>query len=58
MAPLNSVQGGVAVLGRVHRDVEKRSGIGWVRGHTDSVHDGVVYRGGYDAATLMEALAR
>ena len=48
---------GAAVLGRVRRDVESGMASGEVRGTPTLFIDGVVHRGGYDAATLMEALA-
>ena len=48
---------GAAVLGRVRRDVESGTASGEVRGTPTLFIDGVVHRGGYDAATLMEALA-
>ena len=44
--------------GRVRRDVESGIATGEVRGTPTLFIDGVVHRGGYDAATLMEALAR
>lgn len=49
---------GEAVLERVRRDV--RSGIASrdVRGTPTLFIDGVVHPGGYDAATLLAALAR
>jgi protein-disulfide isomerase len=49
---------GAAVLGRVRRDVESGMASGEVRGTPTLFIDGVVHRGGYDAATLMEALGR
>jgi protein-disulfide isomerase len=49
---------GAAVLGRVGRDVESGMASGEVRGTPTLFIDGVVYRGGYDEATLLEALAR
>ena len=36
----------------------ERTGVGEVRGTPTLFIDGVVHRGGYDAATLLEALAR
>ena len=51
-------QGSAAVRGRVRRDVESGMASGEVRGTPTLSIDGVVHRGGYDAATLMEALAR
>jgi predicted DsbA family dithiol-disulfide isomerase len=58
VALFNSDQDGAAVLGRVRRDVESGVASGEVRGTPSLFIDGVVHRGGYDAATLMEALAR
>jgi protein-disulfide isomerase len=49
---------GVAVLGRVWRDVESGMASGEVRGTPTLFINGVVYRGAYDAAALLEALAR
>jgi predicted DsbA family dithiol-disulfide isomerase len=49
---------GVAVLGRIRRDVESGLASDEVRGTPTLFIDGVVHRDGYDAATLMEALAR
>jgi protein-disulfide isomerase len=46
-----------AVLGRVRRDLESGMASGEVLGTPTLFIDGVVYRGGYDAATLLEALA-
>ncbi len=48
---------GAAVLERIRRDVESGMASGQVRGTPTLFIDGVVHRGGYDAATLMEALA-
>ncbi len=48
---------GAAVLGRVGRDVESGMASGQVRGTPTLFIDGVVHRGGYDAAALLEALA-
>ena len=47
-----------AVLSRVRRDIENGLASGQVRGTPTLFIDGVVHRGGYDAATLLEALAR
>ena len=49
---------GADVLARIRRDVESGMASGEVRGTPTLFIDGVVHRGGYDAATLMEALAR
>jgi predicted DsbA family dithiol-disulfide isomerase len=45
------------VLRRIRRDVESGLGSGEVRGTPTLFIDGVVHLGGYDAATLLEALA-
>ena len=49
---------GTAVLARVRRDVQSGMATGEVRGTPTLFIDGVVHRGGHDAATLLEALAR
>jgi protein-disulfide isomerase len=49
---------GAGVLGRVRRDVQSGIASGEVRGTPTLFIDGVVHRGGYDAATLLEAVAR
>ena len=46
------------VARRIRRDVESGLASGEVRGTPTLFIDGVVHRGGYDAATLLEALAR
>jgi protein-disulfide isomerase len=48
---------GAAVLERVRRDVQSGIASGEVRGTPTLFIDGVVHRGGYHAATLLEALA-
>jgi protein-disulfide isomerase len=48
---------GAAVRGRIRRDVESGMASGQVLGTPTLFVDGVVYRGGYDAATLLEELA-
>jgi protein-disulfide isomerase len=45
------------VLRRIRRDVESGLAAGEVRGTPTLFIDGVVHLGGYDEATLMEALA-
>lgn len=47
----------VDVLGRIRRDVESGMASGEVRGTPTLFIDGFVHLGGYDAATLIEALA-
>jgi protein-disulfide isomerase len=49
---------GAAVLERVRRDVRSGIASGEVRGTPTLFIAGVVHRGGYDAASLLEALAR
>jgi protein-disulfide isomerase len=49
---------GAAVLGRVRRDMESGMASGDVQGTPTLFIDGIVHRGGYDAATLSEALSR
>jgi protein-disulfide isomerase len=44
------------VLSRIRRDVESGLASGEVRGTPTLFIDGVVYRGGYDAPTLLELL--
>ena len=48
---------GAAVLERVRRDVQSGIASGQVLGTPTLFIDGVVHRGDYDAATLLEALA-
>jgi protein-disulfide isomerase len=45
------------VLGRIRRDVESGMASGEVQGTPTLFIDGVVHRGSYDAARLLEALA-
>jgi protein-disulfide isomerase len=49
---------GAAVLERVRRDVEGGLASGEVRGTPALFVDGIPHRGGYDAATLLEAMGR
>ena len=49
---------GTAVLERVRRDVQSGIASGEVLGTPTLSIDGVVHRGGYDTAVLLEALAR
>jgi protein-disulfide isomerase len=58
VARFDNERTGAAVLGRVGRDVESGMASGEVQGTPTLFIDGVVHRGGYDAATLLEALAR
>jgi protein-disulfide isomerase len=48
---------GAGVLRRVRRDVTSGLASGEVRGTPTLFIDGIVHRGGYDAAALLEALA-
>jgi protein-disulfide isomerase len=48
---------GAAVLARIRRDVESGTATGEVLGTPTLFIDGVVHRGGYDAAALLEAVA-
>ena len=50
-------RGGAAVLARVQRDVDSGEASGQVEGTPTLFIDGVVYRGSYDADSLLEALA-
>ena len=47
-----------AVLARIRRDVESGVNSGEVQGTPTLFVNGSVYRGPYDSATLVEALAR
>jgi len=58
VALFDSDRASVGVLGRVRRDVESGIASGEVRGTPTLFIDGVVHRGHYDAAALLEALAR
>jgi protein-disulfide isomerase len=57
VARFDSDRTGAAVLGRVRRDMQSGIASGEVRGTPTLFIDGVVHRGGYDAASLLEALA-
>jgi protein-disulfide isomerase len=57
VARFDSDRTGAAVLERVRRDVQSGVASGEVQGTPTLFIDGVVHRGGYDAATLLEALA-
>jgi protein-disulfide isomerase len=56
VARFDSDRVGSGVLGRVGRDVESGEQSGEVRGTPTLFIDGVVHRGSYDAAALLEAL--
>jgi protein-disulfide isomerase len=47
-----------AVIARISRDVESGEASGVVRGTPTLFVDGVLCEGGYEPATLLEALAR
>ena len=57
VALFDSDRTGAAVLERVRRDIKSGMASGEVLGTPTLFIDGVVHRGGYDAATLLEALA-
>jgi protein-disulfide isomerase len=48
---------GAEVMGRIRRDVESGTASGDVQGTPTLFIDGVLHLGGYEAATLIEALA-
>jgi protein-disulfide isomerase len=56
-ALFDSDRTGPAALARVRRDVESAMASGEVRGTPTLFIDGVVHRGGYDVAALLQALA-
>ena len=58
VARFDSDRAGEAALERVRRDVRSGIASGEVRGTPTLFIDGIVHRGGYDAATLLDALAR
>ncbi len=58
VARFDSDRIGAAVLGRVRRDMESGMASGEVLGTPTLFIDGVVYRGDYDTATLLDVLAR
>jgi protein-disulfide isomerase len=58
VARFDADRAGDAVLARVGRDVESGMASGEVRGTPTLFIDGVLHRGGYDPATLLQALAR
>jgi protein-disulfide isomerase len=55
-ARFDSDRAGDEVRARIRRDVESGEASGEVRGTPTLFIDGVVYEGGYDAATLIETL--
>jgi len=58
VARFDADRAGDPVLERVRRDVESGLATGQVQGTPTLFIDGVVHHGGYDAATLLEVLAR
>jgi protein-disulfide isomerase len=58
VAKFDSDRSGSAVLRRVARDVESGLASGEIQGTPTLFIDGVVHRGSYDAASLLQALAR
>ena len=58
LAQFEQDQAGAGVLERIRRDLASGLASGEVRGTPTLFIDGVVHLGGYEAATLMEALAR
>lgn len=56
LALFDKDRAGTAVLERIRRDVASGDASGLVLGTPTLFIDGVVHRGGYDAATLMEVL--
>jgi hypothetical protein len=57
LARFERYRAGADVLGRIRRDVESGIASGEVRGTPTLFIEGVVHLGGYDATTLMKALA-
>jgi protein-disulfide isomerase len=57
LARFDEDRAGAAVLARVRRDVESGTATGEVLGTPTLFIDGVVHRGSYQAAALLEALA-
>jgi protein-disulfide isomerase len=55
VARFESDRAGAAALARIRRDVESGLASGEVQGTPTLFIDGVVHRGGYDAAALLEA---
>ena len=57
IAQFDSDRTGAGVLGRIRRDVASGIASGEVLGTPTLFIDGMVHLGGYDAATLLQALA-
>jgi protein-disulfide isomerase len=58
LAQFDSDRADAEVLARISRDVDSGLATGEVQGTPTLFIDGVVHRGAYDTATLMEALTR
>jgi protein-disulfide isomerase len=58
LALFDSDRASADVMARIRRDVDSGLATGEVQGTPTLFIDGVVHRGAYDAASLMEALAR
>ena len=58
LALFDSDRASVDVMARIRRDVDSGVATGEVQGTPTLFIDGVVHRGAFDAASLMEALAR
>jgi protein-disulfide isomerase len=56
-AQFDQARSSASVSERIRRDVESGSATGEVRGTPTLFINGIVHRGGYDAQTLLEALA-
>jgi protein-disulfide isomerase len=56
VAAFDADRAGPAVLGRIRRDVDSGMASGEVLGTPTPFIDGIVHRGGHDAAGLLEAL--
>jgi protein-disulfide isomerase len=57
IARFDDDRAGADVLARIRRDIESGSASGQILGTPTLFIDGVVHRGRYDTATLMEVLA-
>ena len=58
VAAFDRDRGSAAVADRIRRDVDSGLASGHVLGTPTLFIDGIVHRGGYDSATLLEVLAR
>jgi protein-disulfide isomerase len=56
-AKFDDDRAGPLVLGRIRRDINSGLASGEVQGTPALFINGVAHRGGYDAATLLQALA-